>query len=79
MICNVVICSVPRRGLCTRVLCSLATVLSCIDHSVRIATKSPKVGGPLLIFSNSLLGILYIREERGDVRKRLSLLSSIRG
>jgi hypothetical protein len=27
---------------CTPVLCSLATVLSCIDPSVRIVTKSPK-------------------------------------
>jgi hypothetical protein len=32
---------------------SLATVTSCIDDSVRIVTKSPKVG-PLLIFSISL-------------------------
>jgi hypothetical protein len=28
----------------THVLCSLATVTSCIDASVRIVTKSPKVG-----------------------------------
>jgi hypothetical protein len=41
-----------RRG--ERVLCSLATVLSCIDPSVRIVTKYPKVG-PLLIFSISLV------------------------
>jgi hypothetical protein len=33
-------------------LCSL-TVLSCIDPSVRIVTKSPKVG-PLLLFYISL-------------------------
>jgi hypothetical protein len=43
-----------ERGVCTFVLCSLATVMSCIDASVRIVTKSPKVG-PLLIFSISLV------------------------
>jgi hypothetical protein len=42
-----------ERGVCTLELCSLATVTSCIDASVRIVTKSPKVG-PLLIFSISL-------------------------
>jgi hypothetical protein len=42
-----------ERGVCTLVLCSLATVISCIDTSVQIVTKSPKVG-PLLIFSISL-------------------------
>jgi hypothetical protein len=42
-----------ERGVSTLVVCSLATVLSCIDPSVRIVTKSPKVG-PLLIFSVSL-------------------------
>ncbi len=41
-----------ERGVCTLVLCSLATVTSCIDPSVRIVTKSPK-GRPLLIFSIS--------------------------
>jgi hypothetical protein len=40
------------RGVCTLVLCSLATDMSCIDPSGRIVTKSPKVG-PLLIFSIS--------------------------
>jgi hypothetical protein len=40
-----------ERGLCTLVLCRLAT--SCINASVRIVTKSPKVG-PLLVFSISL-------------------------
>jgi hypothetical protein len=41
-----------ERGVCTLVLCSLATVASCIDLSVRIVTKSPKVGPlPLLTFS----------------------------
>jgi hypothetical protein len=35
------------------VLCGLATVLFCIDPSVRIVTKSPKAG-PLVIFSISL-------------------------
>ncbi len=46
-----------KRGIevCTLVLCSLATVTSCIDASVRIVTKSPKMG-PLLIFSISLAG-----------------------
>jgi hypothetical protein len=42
-----------ERGVSTIVFCSLATVLSCIGPSVRIVTKSPKVG-PLLIFSISL-------------------------
>ncbi len=42
-----------ERGVCTLLLCSLATVMSCIDPSVRIVTKSPKVG-PLLIVSVSL-------------------------
>ncbi len=28
-------------GVCTLVLCSLATVMSCIDASVRIVIKSP--------------------------------------
>ncbi len=41
-----------RRG--ESVLCSLATVTSCIDPSIRIVTKTPKVG-PLLIFSISLV------------------------
>ncbi len=39
---------------CTVELRSLATVLFCIDPSVRIVTKSLKVG-PLLIFSISLV------------------------
>ncbi len=38
------------------VICSLATVLSCIDPSVRTVAKSPKVR-PLLIFSISLVRI----------------------
>ncbi len=42
-----------EKGVCTLVLYSLATVTSCIDASVRIVTKSPKVG-PLLIFSTSM-------------------------
>jgi hypothetical protein len=42
-----------RRG--ERGVCSLATLMSCIDASVRIVTKSPKEG-PLLIFSISLQG-----------------------
>jgi hypothetical protein len=46
------------------VACSLATVTSCIDASVRIETKSPKVRGPLLIFSISL-GFL-IKEQAPD-------------
>ncbi len=46
----------------TLVLCSLATLLSCIDPSVRIVTKSPKVVrvGPLLIFS------IYLTCSNGD-------------
>jgi hypothetical protein len=40
-------------GFCTHVLCSLATVTCCIEASVRLVTKSPKVG-PLIIFSISL-------------------------
>ncbi len=44
-----------ERGVCSLVLCSLVTVASCIDASVQIVTKSPKVG-PLLIFSISLCG-----------------------
>jgi hypothetical protein len=40
-----------ERGVCT-LLCSLATVLSCIDPSERIVTKSTKVG--------LLLTVLYI-------------------
>jgi hypothetical protein len=47
-------------GVCNLVLCSLATVTSCIDASVRIVTKSPKVE-PLLIFSISLtFCLLYL-------------------
>jgi hypothetical protein len=48
-----------RRGgrgesvLVYRVLCSLATVMSCIDASLRIVTKSPKVG-PLIILIVSI-------------------------
>ncbi len=42
-----------EREICPLVLCSLSTVTSCIDASVRIVTKSPKVG-TLLIFSISL-------------------------
>jgi hypothetical protein len=42
-----------ERGGSTLVLCRLATVTSCMDLSVRIVTKFPKVG-PLLIFSISL-------------------------
>jgi hypothetical protein len=45
-----------ERGVCTLVLCSLATVTSFIDASVRIVTQSPKVG-PLLIFSISLISL----------------------
>ncbi len=42
------------EGSLTLVLSSLATMTSCIDLSVRIVTKSPKVGS-LLIFSISLI------------------------
>ncbi len=46
-----------RRGTSTLVLSVLATVISCMDPSVRMVTKSPKVG-PLPVFSKSL-GIIY--------------------
>jgi hypothetical protein len=36
-----------ERVVCTPVLCSFATVLSCIDPSVRMVTKSPKAGRTL--------------------------------
>ncbi len=43
-----------RGGVCTLVLCSLATVTSCTDLSVRIVTISPKVGPLLTVYSPSL-------------------------
>jgi hypothetical protein len=46
-------------GVCNLLLGSLATETSCIDPSVRIVTKSPKVG-PLLIFSISLFFYLSL-------------------
>ncbi len=46
-----------RGESCTLVLCSFTTVMSCMDLSVRIVTKSPK-GGRLLIFSISLERLL---------------------
>ncbi len=49
-----------ERGVFTLVLCSLAIVTSCINASVRIVTKSLKVG-PLLIFSISLVAKLVAR------------------
>jgi hypothetical protein len=36
------------------VLCSHLTVMSCIDASVQIVTKSPKVGPLLTVYSPSL-------------------------
>ncbi len=42
------------RGVCTLVLCSLATVTSCINPSVRIVTKFPKVEPLLTVYSPSL-------------------------
>ncbi len=48
-----------ERGVCTLVIFSLATVMSCIGPSVRIGTKSPKVG-PLLVFSISLVFMFYL-------------------
>jgi hypothetical protein len=39
--------------------------MSCIDASVRIVTKSPKVG-PLLIFSISLVCINVLSARDGD-------------
>jgi hypothetical protein len=47
------------ESVCTLVFCSLATVTSSIDASVRIVTKPPKVG-PLLVFSNAL--VLTLKE-----------------
>ncbi len=44
-----------ERGVYTLVLCSLATVTSCINASVRIVTKSPKGRTSILIFSISRL------------------------
>ncbi len=49
-----------ERGVCTLLLCSLATVMSCIDASVRIVTKSPKVGPLLTVYSPSLWVLLRI-------------------
>ncbi len=43
-----------ERGVFTLVLCSLATVTSCIDASVRIVTKSLKVGPLQYLYSLSL-------------------------
>ncbi len=43
----------------------LSTVMSCIDLSVRIVTKSPKVE-PLLIFSMSLSLTYRHEHESGD-------------
>jgi hypothetical protein len=43
-------------GFCSLVLCSLATVTSCIDASVRMVTRSPQVGR-LIIFCISLVQV----------------------
>jgi hypothetical protein len=45
------------KGMAVKITWDLSTVTSCIDLSVRIVTKSPKVG-PLLMFSMSLGGTL---------------------
>jgi len=47
-----------KGGICILVLCRHATVTSCIDPSVRIVTKSPKVQRPLLIISVSWFYII---------------------
>ncbi len=67
-----------ERGGCTLVLCSLANVMSCMDLSVRIVSKSPKVG-PLLIFSHlsghNLISDSPIRESMPlDYRLRIGIL-----
>jgi hypothetical protein len=58
------------------VLCSLATMFFCIDPSVRIVTKSPKVE-PLLIFSISLAEI-YERQQEKNLRVNHSSLATER-
>jgi hypothetical protein len=51
------------RGVCTLVLCSLATVTSCINASVGIATKKSLMVKPLFILSIS--ACLHIMQTRG--------------
>jgi hypothetical protein len=57
-----------ERGVYTLVLSSLATVLSSIDSSVRIVTKSLKVG-PLFIFSISLYTPYQPRKRGTDTKE----------
>jgi hypothetical protein len=47
-----------ERGVCTLLLCSLTTLLSCIDPSERISDKIPKVG-PLLISLKNFLSVRF--------------------
>jgi hypothetical protein len=66
-----------EREVCALVLCSLATVTSCIDPSVMIVTKSPKVGPcPLLvlIYFPSLWVRTGTTQETKEIQKKLSLL-----
>ena len=63
-------------GVFTLVLCSLATVTSCIDASVRIVTKSPKVG-PLLIVSITLIPTI-VSDTDIELRCGSSLLAAKR-
>jgi hypothetical protein len=71
-----------RGGRGESVLCSLATVLSCIDPSVRIVTKSSQVG-PLFSISlvylgtgerRNILGLLVVVCRAGQVTLQESLL-----
>jgi hypothetical protein len=51
-------------AMATKISWDLATVTSCIDVSMRIVTKSPKVG-PQLIFSIPLDGVKVLRRKQG--------------
>ncbi len=53
-----------ERGVCTLVLCNLATVMSCIDASVHIVIKFPKVGS-LLKFPISLVSLVITVKRTG--------------
>jgi hypothetical protein len=48
-----------ERGVCTLVLCRLATVMSCIDPFLRIVTKSPNVGHSPSLWFSIYPGIAY--------------------
>jgi hypothetical protein len=65
------------RGVCIFVLCSLATVLFCIDPSVRIVTKSPKVGprtSTFILISQNVPLIFYLRRRGSSYRPHWLLL-----